>query len=67
VKLLRADTGKASESAAAITAAHGLGSLGEVVHHKLATSNTDRLELVAAGLVGAVTTISKTLSHFDES
>ena len=44
VKLLRADTGNARESAAAVTAAHGLGSLGDVVHHKLATSNTDAVQ-----------------------
>ena len=45
VQLVGANTRKARESAAAVTAAHGLGSLCEVVHHKLATSNTDTVQL----------------------
>jgi len=51
VKLGGTHTRDAGKRAATITATHGLGSLGEVVHHKLATRNANRLELVAASLV----------------
>lgn len=59
----RTHTRDAGERAAAVTAAHGLRGLANVLEGQLAARDADRLALVAAGLVRAAATVGETLDH----